>query len=496
MKSVDVAIVGAGFGGLGAGLALVERGAEVVLFERLRYPGGCASTFRRRGARFESGATLFSGFGDGQLFAEWIRRHRMDVTIDFLDPVVTIRAGSEHPIPASRELHVRRFVEMAPSRAAAIHSFFEEQRRVADCLWALFSDARLLPPFGLGALLTHLGRAPRYLPLLRWVGRPLLDVVRAHGLADLEPLRTFLDAVSQITVQASAAEAEAPFALATMDYFFRGTGHVRGGIGELAHAVARAIEGGGGEVRMPDEVQRLERVDGRWRVHSRKGSVEAKTLVANLLPQDLGKLLPPDVKPHRRLRRLARAVEGGWGAAMRYLVVEPDALEGDGAHHLELIDDPAAPFLDGNHLFCSISARAEERAADGGRTVTVSTHVRRDVADDPAYQDAVQRRMTQTLRRRAPELLDAARWQMTASPRTFTRFTGRHRGFVGGVPRRRGLHNYRDMWPAPVAPDVYLVGDSVFPGQSTLATALGGVKLADHLAGRPVRERSPRLLPA
>jgi phytoene dehydrogenase-like protein len=52
---------------------------------------------------------------------------------------------------------------------------------------------------------------------------------------------------------------------------------------------------------------------------------------------------------------------------------------------------------------------------------------------------------------------------------------------VGGVPRRAGLHNYEGIWPAPVAPGLYLVGDSVFPGQSTLATAIGGQRVARRI---------------
>lgn len=38
-------------------------------------------------------------------------------------------------------------------------------------------------------------------------------------------------------------------------------------------------------------------------------------------------------------------------------------------------------------------------------------------------------------------------------------------------------------WPRPIAPNLWLVGDSVFPGQSTLATALGGLRVAEALAG-------------
>jgi phytoene dehydrogenase-like protein len=89
--------------------------------------------------------------------------------------------------------------------------------------------------------------------------------------------------------------------------------------------------------------------------------------------------------------------------------------------------------------------------------------------------------MRETLRSLAPEWEKDVLVDMTASPRTFERFTGRFLGFVGGVPRRAGLHNYRGLAPRHVLPGLFLVGDSRFPGQSTLAAAVGGRKLAEAL---------------
>ena len=133
-----------------------------------------------------------------------------------------------------------------------------------------------------------------------------------------------------------------------------------------------------------------------------------------------------------------------------------------------------------------------ERAPQGQRTVTVSTHVPMDELrglDDESqgpYIAAIQKRMRETIRARAPELLDHATFEMTASPRTFARFTGRHLGYVGGVPRRAGFEHYRPkaLWPRQAAPGLYLVGDSVLLGQSTLAVALGGVRTAAAIAAR------------
>lgn len=484
----DCAIVGAGFGGLGAALTLAEQGARVVLCESLKYPGGCASTFTRGGWRFESGATLFSGFDDGQLFARWIDRHRLPVETRLPDPLVELRTPQfTLPVSARRDELVARLGAFPGAPRDRLAAFFARQESLAGALWSLFDDPALLPPLGARALLTHLARSPRYLPLVPWIGRSLSDFVAAHGLADFEPLRVYLDAVSQITVQASAADAEAPFALATMDYYFRGTRHVHGGIGVLAESLLDAVRALGGEVRLSESVHGLTPVAEGWRVRTRRGEVTARQVIANVIPQALRGLLGDEAP---ELARLTARVEGGWGAAMLYLGLSPGAALRSEAHHIELVDDPARPFTEGNHVFCSISGADEARGPGGARTVTASTHVPMAAftALGPAaqgeYVARVQAAMGDTIARRAPELADATVHRLTASPRTFARFVGRPGGYVGGAPRVRGIASYQGMVPAPVRPGLWMVGDSVFPGQSTLATALGGARVAALVAGR------------
>lgn len=490
VRDVDAVVIGAGFGGLAAALRLAERGARVAVCETLRYPGGCASTFARRGYRFEAGATLFSGLADDQLFGRWNRRWRLGVRFDRLDPVVELRApGWSLAIPPERSVFVERFVALPGIERARAERFFETQQRVADALWPLFQDPNLLPPLSLEAVLRHLARAPAYLPVLRWMGRPLVAVARHFGLEDCAPLMAYLNAVSQITVQASASEAEAPFALAATDYFFRGTGHVHGGIGALAWALGRAIEHAGGTLALSNRVRALHREADAWRVETRRGGYRARHVIANVLPRTLEALVEPPLGG--ALRDVQASVEAGWGAAMLYLGVHPSAVATPHAHHLQLIGDPRAPLVEGNHVFCSVSASDElDRAPGRQRTVTVSTHVPMgklrglESSAHGAYIAGIQERMRATVRAHAPDLLDQAAFEMTASPRTFERFTGRDAGYVGGIPRTVGFRHYRPraLWPRRVAPGLYLVGDSVMLGQSTLAVALGGVRTADRIA--------------
>jgi phytoene dehydrogenase-like protein len=484
---VDVLVVGAGFGGLGAAMGLLDRGACVLVCERLDYPGGCAGTFTRRGGRYDAGATLSSGFGPGQLFAGWAGRHAMDLRVSPLDPVVELRApGLTLPVWADRARFVDTIAGLAGAHADAVRRFFAYQAGVAATLWRVLDDPGLLPPLGAGGALAHLRHLGGYLPVARWLGRPLTAVLARFGLEHVAPLRLFCDAVCQITVQCPAHEAEAPFALATLDYFFRGVAHVHGGIGELARAIVAALTRRGADVRYHCPVRALARDGDRWRVDTRRGPVRARAVVANLLPQALLRLLAEPGPAAPPLQRLTQSVDTGWGAAMLYLVVRPPAGAPPHAHHLELIDDPAAPLIEGNHLFASISGADEpDRAPPGRRVVTVSTHLPAALLRElpPAeYLGRVHERMRAVFAARAPEWAAGIEQTMTASPRTFERYTGRPGGLVGGVPRRTGLHNYTGAWPRPLAPGLWLVGDSVFPGQSTLATALGGLRTAAALA--------------
>jgi phytoene dehydrogenase-like protein len=486
----DVIVIGAGFGGLAAALSLAERGARVVLCESLKYPGGCASTFTRRGVSFEAGATLFSGLAEDQLFGKWIRAHSMPVAIDWLDPVVELRTPDlALCVPPRREDLIAALAALPNAPVPELHAFFERQSKVAGALWRLFDDPSLLPPFTVSALRRHALSAPRYLALLPLLGRSLADVLRAHGLEAFSPLRAYLDAVCQITVQCGAAEAEAPFAMAAMDYYFRGTGHIRGGIGALAGGLADAFKRAGGEVLFANAVRAVHCEGDLFRVEARKGELLARAVVANVLPHGARLLLGLREGERPELDDLAAEVERGWGAAMLYLVARPPEGARPSAQHIEMIDDPEAPFIEGNHLFASVSGEDDEgRAPPGHRTITVSTHIplqklrAMPEAEQAAYIAAVQDRMKSVFERRAPEWWSGVTRVETASPRTFERFTGRFGGYVGGVPRRAGLANYRRLGPFAVVPGFYLVGDSVFPGQSTLAVAIGGVRAAEQIA--------------
>ena len=73
-KSPRIVVIGAGIGGLTAAALLARRGYRVLVLEQAMVPGGCASTFKRRGFTFDVGATQVAGLEPGgihqRIFAE------------------------------------------------------------------------------------------------------------------------------------------------------------------------------------------------------------------------------------------------------------------------------------------------------------------------------------------------------------------------------------------------------------------------------------------
>jgi len=486
----DVIVIGAGFGGLGAALSLAERGYRVHLIEALRYPGGCAGTFKRSGYQFEAGATLSSGFGDGQLFDTWRARYELPLTLSPLEQIIKFRSSLINlDVVPDRQRVIDALCEGRPD-AEGIRAFFALQSKVAEPLWRLFEDPTLLPPFNLRSLLKHAGRLPSYLPLIGTLGRPLGALLDRFELRSHQGLVLYLNALCQITAQCGVDQVEGPFGLATMDYYFRGVRHVEGGIGSLAWGLCYALQKAGGHVSLSTRARSIsyDQAQGQWRVGTRDGELRAPKLVTNLIPSALkalmldgeGDALPGWVQGRQE------ALEEGWSAAMLYLVAEaPQGRACGPAEHWQMVGDVSAPLMEGNHVFCSITSSEErQKAPPGSRAMTLSTHIpmRRFVgmsdAEQAEYIKGVQHRMRETFEAQCPEWANGIYFAMSASPRTFERFTGRPLGYVGGPPRRAGFKQYLQMKPKEVLKGLYLVGDSHFPGQSTLATATGGHRLA------------------
>ncbi len=485
-----IVVIGAGVGGLTAAAALARAGLDVTVLEAHVDPGGCAATFFHQGYRFEAGATLAGGFYPGgpmDVVAQAAGIERWPVRA--ADTALVVHLPDEAAIP--RVTGPERADVHREAFGPAAEAFWAWQERTADALWALALRLPPWPPQTAGEALHLAGHG------LGWLGadparhlRPglLADAFRpvaAHLRGMPERLRLFVDAQLLIAAQTTSLHANALYGASALDLPRRGVVHLEGGIGQIAEELAAAAVRNGGQVRYRQEVTHIVREGGRVvGVETKRGEYfPADIVIANLPPWNIAALLGVDDLP-AKLRRLPAQPEG-WGAFMIYVGLEAGAVPADWPlHHQVVVREPLG---EANTAFLSLSpAWDANRAPAGMRALTISTHTalgpwwqlhEHDRAGYDTLRDRYTDRLLTAAERVLPGLREAAALVMPGTPVTFQHFTRRAWGWVGGFPQTSLLR----AWGPRIAPGLWMVGDSIFPGQSTAAVALGGLRVARAL---------------
>lgn len=484
-----VVVIGAGIGGLTTAALLAKAGCQVTVLEAGTYAGGCAGTFYHQGYRFEAGATLAGGFqprGPHALVADQLG---IDWPVRPADPAWVVHLP-DRQVTLSRDSAdvVRHF--------PATERFWEVQSRLADQVWELSAQGLPWPPSDVSEL-AHLARVgwrhfPADVGLVPYAFMSTHDWIKRLGLVRDEAFVRFLDAQLLISAQTTSRQANALYGATALDLARQGVYHVEGGIGGLAATLVDTIRELGGEVLFKHKVTRIEvnngRVAGVRTQHGRKEGpyVACDVAVANMTPWSLDALLD-DNSPARLRREVARR-QPGWGAFVLYLGVEDGRLPRDLPDHHQIITEMAGPLGEGRSIFVSLSPRWDaSRAPEGYRAVTVTTHtdvrpwwdsLERDHAAYEARKAAYTDRMMAAIDSAIPGFSDGLVFSMPGTPVTYQTWTQRHMGMVGGFPQESLL---KARGPRTGLPNLRLVGDSIFPGQSTAGVTLGAMRVADSV---------------
>ncbi|MCS7058658.1 MAG: NAD(P)/FAD-dependent oxidoreductase [Meiothermus sp.] len=487
-------VIGAGVGGLTAAALLAKAGLEVTVLERHTYPGGSAGTFFHKGFRFDAGATLLAGFDQEGVFA------RLEALLGVRFPVRRLPEGAplmEVWLPDGRRVMrpVGRGFELEAQLQAfgpEVRPFWGWQARRAEALWRL-APGLPFPPSDVAEGLALLRRAWAWL----WE-RPserlglLPDLFRrAAAYAPEDALfRRFLDAQLLIAAQADSQRTYALFAAAALDLPHRGPALPLGGMGAVAETLAEAVLRHGGRVLYRHRAERLVVRGGQVRAVEvvlggrRRGErevVEAELFVANLTPGDLAALLPQ--------RGEATPPPDAWGAFVLHAVL-PEAQVPPGAPYRQWAGD-------GDWVFVSLSEPGDpERGQPGFRVLSASVHTPLSVWRGLSREEYLRRkalwqaRVEAQVERLIPGFRSAARFILGATPHTFEFYTGRQDGWVGGYPQ---VHPLRTLSPRTPYPNLWRVGETIFPGQSVPAVAMGGERVAALVLARAGISGSRRL---
>jgi C-3',4' desaturase CrtD len=488
-----VVVIGAGIGGLTAAALLARRGYQVLVLDQAIVPGGCASTFKRKGFTFDVGATQVAGLEPGGI------HHRIfaELEIDLpeatpCDPACAVYLpGENQPINVWRNR--AKWKAEREKQFPGSDRFWQLIDNLFQASWAFQARDPVLPPRNIWDLwqLTQAVR-PGTLTTLPYTFLTVGDALRGHGLEDDWRLRTFLDLQLKLYSQVDAEETALLYAATALSVSQspQGLSHLHGSMQVLSDRLVEALEKYGGKLLMRHSVEKVLVENGKVKgvlVRNQK-TKEVRTetadeIVANVTVQNLVQLLGRNA-PQGYKQRVDKLPEAS-GAFVVYLGVDETAIPSGCPPHLQFMYDRNGAIGENNSLFVSVSRTGDGRAPEGKGTIIASSFVDPKPWWRSEDYEAMKEKYTREAIARLGQFFhltpETILHQEAATPRTFARYTARDRGIVGGIGQRVptfGPFGFANRTPVK---NLWLVGDSTHPGEGTAGVSYSALTVVRQI---------------
>ncbi|WP_130806420.1 phytoene desaturase family protein [Senegalia massiliensis] len=245
-----VIIIGAGPGGLSAGMILATKGYDVEIFEKQSFLGGRTSTFNIEDYKFDLGPT-FLMMKDvlEDLFNKTGRKVKDYIDIKEVDPLYRIVYGDGKEFYPSRkpEKMISEIERLFPGNVEGYKRFMNKEKKKYDILFDALKESYIRP---VDLLKKEALKAIPYIG----IGKSLFDVLGKYFNED--------DLKMAFTFQAKylgMSPWECPGGYSIISYIEHVTGvhHIMGGFGEITKAMAKVIEEEGGQIHLNSSVKKL-----------------------------------------------------------------------------------------------------------------------------------------------------------------------------------------------------------------------------------------------
>lgn len=488
-----VVVIGAGIGGLTAAALLAHRGYQVLVLDQALVPGGCASTFKRRGFTFDVGATQVAGLEPGGI------HHRIFAELDIdlpeatpCDPACAVYLpGETQPISVWRDPD--RWQAERQRQFPGSEPFWQLMADLFRYSWAFQSRDPVLPPRNLwdfGQLVQAV--RPGTLFTLPHTFSTVGQVLRWYGLGGDRRLKTFLDLQLKLYSQVDAEDTALLYAATALGVSQEPQGlyHLQGSMQVLSDRLVASLERDGGKLLMRHTVEQIYTENGQAKAiairNQKTGETWTETadhIVANVTVQNLMQLLGTEAPKgyERRVEKLPSAS----GAFVVYLGVDQSAIPADCPPHLQFLYDYDGPIGENNSLFVSVSHPGDGRAPEGKATVIASSFTDPTIWSHCDNYESLKQQYTEEAIARLSQFFHLTPETLVhteaATPRTFAHFTGRDRGIVGGIGQRIptfGPFGFANRTPVK---HLWLVGDSTHPGEGTAGVSYSALTVVRQI---------------
>ena len=477
-SEIDVVIIGAGLGSLSAAAILAKKGLGVAILEQNYLPGGCTSSYLRKGYIFETGATTLVGLDKGmplkavmdiagiQLSVEKLK---IPMQIHFKNGTILTRYEDRNEWIAEAE----RVFGKSGQR-----EFWNQCFYLSDFVWKTSVKQKKFPPQNLSDLLYSAAKSSVSDILnARFAFKSTFNLLKKYGLHTNSEFVDFINEQLKITAQNNVHEVNALFGATAICYTNYGNYYVHGGLIQLIKAFTDNIGLNGGKLFLKTTVNRIDKLDIGWKIETSKGVILAKNIISGIPVNNLTKLVDAKHLP-ASLKKKIMPVSKLNGAVQLGLAFKSSSV--NAILHHQIHHNLEFGFKGSNSIFISYASSSDTLRSEEGITVaSVSTHIS-DLENVKVDKDVFKEKVIDKLHSLRLLKKEDIIYTHVSDPSDWQDWTRREAGFVGGYPQFKSVLPW-EMIPAKLGKSLYACGDSVYPGQGIPGVALSGMLAAERL---------------
>lgn len=477
-QSSEVVVIGSGMAGLSVASLLARDGKQVTLLEQNWLPGGCSSSYPRKGYVFEAGATTLVGLDEHMPLRWLVDELGLDIQPIELEIPMRVHLPSGKVVTRYRDLQQWIAEAERVFGPQGQRAFWEYCYQISQLVWQTSLQQRAFPPSSVKDLL-HAAQhfKPSQLSFALKAFKSTGDLLRRFDLRQNPDFVSFVNEQLLITAQNYLEEVNELFGATALCYTNYGNYYMPGGLLNLVKPFVDYIENQGGQVLMRAPVARIVPENGHYLVQT-----EYRDRVETYRAQKIVSAIPVnntlEIFEHPRLQKRYQSKlmqSPQLNSAFQMGLVFKKTRRFDCLHHQIHLETPL-PYLHSHSIFLSLSHPDDtERCGPDEVVASISTH-----APDPAnrlvaHKEQVEQAVLDTLVQHGFFAREDLIYQHSSTPGAWEKWTKRAFGFVGGYPQYMHIKPWHMLDARLDHRGAYQAGDSTYPGQGIPGATLSGI---------------------
>ncbi|MGB0984395.1 MAG: phytoene desaturase family protein [Saprospiraceae bacterium] len=478
-KIWDIAVIGSGMGSLTAASLHAKDGKNIVVLEQNYLPGGCVSSYYRKGYIFEAGATTLVGMDDNMPLKYLLEE--LNISIDKVLLKTPMKVHFQDKTVATRHHSIDEWIEEAERIFGKKNQrlFWEYCFKVSNFVWETSLKQLSFPPTRFKDLIPILKKFQfKQVQFATTAFTSMQLLLEKYDLLDNERFINFINEQLLITAQNSIEEVNVLFGCTALCYTNFGNYYVNGGLINLVKPICEYINSQNGTVLTRVGVNSVELINGFYELKTNKKGegkvIRAKRLISGIPINntlDLYSTKELNQKYKKSLMPSEKLVSAfGMGIGFK------SDKKFDCIHHQIHLDEPL-PYCNSKSIFVSLNHASDQSRTPSAahRVANISTHVHDLKTNDEFDKEVVENAIFDALEKHDFLKKEEIEYYHSYLPTSWENWIGRKYGFVGGYPQYLKIKPWQMIDARLDGKNAYICGDTTYPGQGIPGATLSGL---------------------